>query len=493
MRAAARRVRTVWRMWHPGARLAVLLVLALVAMAATQMYLLARSAAAKDTPAPAKPAMGGLRGPYGAGLAARATPTTVGAPGAAAVSWMTWARSWWPFGGGGDGGSGADSSHSIAKPHGATTRAGPPGLGAAPAAGATAGPTVNPLDREDPALADDIEALAGKVSALRRDLAEARRRRDELLGLQAAAVVARHNLDEADEAAQLNPAQRYRRLKRQLLSKTKEVVDRQLYLEKLRDKIAAQSDALTGSSACPLMLVGTYSQGWVISSAVVANARPSPVVYSFGAGKDVSFDLDLVNAFVEEKKDPLVHLLEPDPRSLEWLAKQRLPKRLLLHPFALGRADTDIPFWLLDKRSGSSVGNEFSKTRDSDVEITVAARTAATIHRELGDGWVDLYKVDLDGYEYEVLDQFAPEALNTSHLLLDMHTGTGDILRDVFKLATPALRYLNDIGWRVLAVDERYGRKFTFVRACTQADAAAGGGRCLCCYPDVPFHCVLAA
>jgi len=490
MRAAARRVRTVWRMWHPGARLAALFVLALVGMAAGQMYLLARSAADKDAATPAKPAMGGLRGPHSTGLAARATPTTAGAAGAAATSWTAWARSWWLFGGGD--GSSADSSHGAGKPHASTTRAGQPGLGAASAAGATAGPTVNPLDREDPALADDIEALTVKVSALRRDLAEARRRRDELLGLQAAAVVARHNLDEADAAAQLNPAQRYRRLKRQLLSKTKEVVNRQLYLEKLRDKIASQNDVLTGSSGCPLMLVGTYTQGWVISGAVVTNARPSPVVYSFGAGKDVSFDLDLINAFVEEEKDPLVHLLEPDPRSLEWLAKQRLTRRLLLHPFALGRADADIPFWLLDKRSGSSVGNELSKTRDSDVEITVPARTAATIHRELGDDWVDLYKVDLDGYEYEVLDQFAPEVINTSHLLLDMHTGTSDILPNILKLATPALRYLNDIGWRVLTVDERYGRKFTLVRACTQADTAAGSGRCLCCYPDVPFYCVLA-
>jgi hypothetical protein len=70
---------------------------------------------------------------------------------------------------------------------------------------------------------------------------------------------------------------------------------------------------------CPQVHHGSYG-GWVVNPELI---RADSVVYSFGLGEDVSFDLALIETYGVE-----VHGFEPDPRSLEWLAAQTFPASL---------------------------------------------------------------------------------------------------------------------------------------------------------------------
>jgi FkbM family methyltransferase len=341
--------------------------------------------------------------------------------------------------------------------------------------------------------ADERLALAARLVELRAAVAAAREARDHILGRMAAAVVVRADFEDAEAAAEQTPQQALRRLQRRLLERTMETMAVQDHLAKLQARIQADIAAQSDAAQCKTMLLGSYVQGWAVSEALIAVSPASVEILSVGVGKELSFDLDVITAFTAAQREVRVHLVEPDPRSVEWVQRQRLTKRLVLHEAALADADGPLPFYQLARRTGSSLSNELSKTRDEDVRISVAGKTIATLRREIGLGAAALAKVDVEGYEHALLPQLTPATLNTTHLLLDLHTGTTDVLPDVYTSATGALRtLLSTGGWRLLVVDERHARKYTMVHVCTAENAPGGRGNCMCCYADVPFFCVLA-
>ena len=336
------------------------------------------------------------------------------------------------------------------------------------------------------------EAHARLVS-LRQELEEARRERDTELGQLAGVQVAQALFEDHEATIALTPQQMYRKMQRMLAKRTEEVLLAQAFLKQLRTAVSAKLSEESTWHPCPLRLIGSYQYGWVVSDAIVTASPPESVVFSFGVGKEISFDLDLIAAFVAEKREIVMHEFDPDPRTIEWAERQRLTKRLRLHEVGLGASSGSVDFWQLARRSGTMLSNEFSKTKEEDVRITVQAKTMAALKESVGADRLQLVKIDIDGYEYSVLDQLTPTNLNSSHLLLDMHAGTNDIIADVNRLSMQAIRQLTSQGWRVLNIDERAGRKFTFVHVCTPANTVNGIGDCMCCYPDVSYWCVLAA
>lgn len=58
------------------------------------------------------------------------------------------------------------------------------------------------------------------------------------------------------------------------------------------------------------------------------------VVYSFGVGRDISFDLDLIERF-----GLTVHAFDPTPGSISWIKSQQLPAQFHMHEFGLAHID----------------------------------------------------------------------------------------------------------------------------------------------------------
>jgi hypothetical protein len=69
----------------------------------------------------------------------------------------------------------------------------------------------------------------------------------------------------------------------------------------------------------------------------------SSVIYSFGTGRDISFDMECI-----KKHGSSVFAFDPTPMSIDWIGNQRLPDGFHFHPYgisasATGQADFFLP------------------------------------------------------------------------------------------------------------------------------------------------------
>ncbi len=154
-----------------------------------------------------------------------------------------------------------------------------------------------------------------------------------------------------------------------------------------------------------------YGGYWVCPRELGADS----VVYSFGIGEDISFDLGMIERF-----GVTVHAFDPTPRSLSWVEKQNPPRELVVHPFGLADYDgtasfappvdpTHISHTLLERKNGSGPN------------ITVDVKRLATVMKELGHDHIDVLKMDIEGAEYGVVEDIARSDIAISQLLLEYH------------------------------------------------------------------------
>ena len=80
----------------------------------------------------------------------------------------------------------------------------------------------------------------------------------------------------------------------------------------------------------PFHFFGTEYGGWPL----LKSTPEGSLIYSFGIGEDISFDLESI-----ERLKCIVHGFDPTPKSLAWIASQKLPSEFHFHRF--GIADRD--------------------------------------------------------------------------------------------------------------------------------------------------------
>ncbi len=144
------------------------------------------------------------------------------------------------------------------------------------------------------------------------------------------------------------------------------------------------------------------------------NARS--VVVSAGVGSDISFEHELVERF-----GCRVLLCDPSPtgrRTMELPENQRPEFRFL--PVALtgrcGRLRLAPP---LDPQGDSWFANPAAPEG-----VEVPCTDLKTLMRENGFDHIDLLKLDIEGCEYEVIDQLLRRRLRVNQLCVEFHHGT---------------------------------------------------------------------
>ena len=141
------------------------------------------------------------------------------------------------------------------------------------------------------------------------------------------------------------------------------------------------------------------------------NIAPDSVVYSFGVGTDVSWDINLI-----EKYGCTVHAFDPTPRSIAWVESQKLPVQFNFHPYGLGRRDGVMKFY--DPPNPKNVS--YSSARKNGVPSEFPVKRLATIMRELGHDHIDILKIDIEGSEFEVLPDI--RHLPIQQIIVEFHS-----------------------------------------------------------------------
>lgn len=178
------------------------------------------------------------------------------------------------------------------------------------------------------------------------------------------------------------------------------------------------------------------------------------VIYSFGVGEDISFDLALIERFGVS-----VHAFDPTPRSIAWIQQQNLPTELVFHPFGVGAVDGTCKF--CPPRNPQHVSHSLVLRDTPWPTIDVPIYRLSTICRMLGHRRIDLLKMDIEGAEYEVIGDLLNSGIHASQLLIEFHHRWPEIgcakTREI-------VRRLNQAGYQIFHVSPG-GDEYSFQRA----------------------------
>jgi FkbM family methyltransferase len=181
------------------------------------------------------------------------------------------------------------------------------------------------------------------------------------------------------------------------------------------------------------------------------------VVYSLGIGEDLDFDLVLIERFGCE-----LHAFDPTPSTVDWIARRELPPSFRFHPWAVTARDGTLRLYPRIRRDGSLSALMYTMLpEDGSVgeAIEVPAMSVGTIARQLGHKRIDLLKMDIEGAEYEVLDNLLESDVKPIQLLVEFHHRFPGIGPERTK---EMIRKLRHAGYRLFAIAET-GRELSFI------------------------------
>jgi FkbM family methyltransferase len=179
------------------------------------------------------------------------------------------------------------------------------------------------------------------------------------------------------------------------------------------------------------------------------------VVYSFGIGEDISFDLDLIRRYGIR-----VHAFDPTPASHRWLATQATPDALVVYDYGLADYDGTASFHA-PANPGHISHSMLSASHTGSETIDVPVHRLGTIMATLGHERIDLLKMDIEGAEYDAITDLVESGLDVRQMLVEFHHRFDTVSPE---RTAEAVRQLNSAGFRIAHVSAR-GEEYTFVRS----------------------------
>jgi FkbM family methyltransferase len=198
----------------------------------------------------------------------------------------------------------------------------------------------------------------------------------------------------------------------------------------------------------PLVRLGSDYGGWVVCTS--AGLGPDSTVYSVGLGEDASFDLALIKHFGCK-----VFCFDPTPKSVAWAERQSFPDKFRFYPWGLAGSDGYMTFGAPSRADHVS----YSAMKAVGPAIKCKVYRLSTIMAELNHSHVDLLKMDIEGAEYEVIEDITKSDLRPRQILVEFHHGMHQI---TLERTRSALNTLTSIGYTCFSISQT-GREYSFL------------------------------
>lgn len=196
---------------------------------------------------------------------------------------------------------------------------------------------------------------------------------------------------------------------------------------------------------------GSEYGGWEVAT---GNIDSNSIVYSFGVGEDASFDMALI-----EKYNLTVHAFDPTPKSIEWVRTQGLSKRFVMHEYGVAAFDGNVSFNPPENPEHVS-HTLLERPSTKDKAISVPVKRLSTIMKELGHSRIDILKMDIEGAEYDVIEDIRKSDMRPQQFLVEFHhrfPGVG------VNKTREAIERLRSMGYRLFAVSDT-NEEFSFIK-----------------------------
>lgn len=165
----------------------------------------------------------------------------------------------------------------------------------------------------------------------------------------------------------------------------------------------------------PIDLVGGDARGngaWPVYTKLL---NTQSIVYSFGIGTDISFDLAMIERFGFE-----IYAFDPTPTSIAWLERQITPVQFRAYPYGLANYDGEAQFHAPSNPDHVS----FSMSHDSvdkNRSVIVPVYQLHSLMQMFGHEHIDLLKIDIEGGEYDVIADILDAKIEVTQLLVEFH------------------------------------------------------------------------
>ncbi|MDM8553314.1 FkbM family methyltransferase [Desulfococcaceae bacterium HSG7] len=174
------------------------------------------------------------------------------------------------------------------------------------------------------------------------------------------------------------------------------------------------------------------------------------IVYSFGIGEDVSFDVLMI-----KNHNCRVFGFDPTPKSINWVKKQSdtLSSNFIFYEYGIGEKCGIVDFFLPKNNKHVSGSFVIQKYVDDNQTITVELKSFAVITDELGHNQIDVLKMDIEGGEYTVLEGILNSPIQINQILVEFH----DRFFEDGKLKTiNCINILHSYGYEIFAISDTF-------------------------------------
>ena len=201
---------------------------------------------------------------------------------------------------------------------------------------------------------------------------------------------------------------------------------------------------------CRQILLGNEHARWCVCP---TRFTPQSIVYSFGVGEEISFDLELIRQFGVR-----VHAFDPTPRSIQWVRTQAAPAEFVFHEY--GVADIDGTCQFAPPENPTHVSHSVVRKNDSRHAIPAPVHRLTTIMERLGHDHIDVLKMDIEGAEYGVIADLLSCNIRVDQLLVEFHHRWPEVGVQKTK---QAIHELNRAGYRIFYISPT-GEEYSFKR-----------------------------
>jgi FkbM family methyltransferase len=207
-----------------------------------------------------------------------------------------------------------------------------------------------------------------------------------------------------------------------------------------RHRLRHSYDSLYSKPLADKVTLGVLSQ-WTI---VTRGFHPDAVIYSGGVGEDITFERELIRRFGVR-----IHIFDPSPVAAKTIALAN-SDQLLFKPLGLAASST----------AGFSVGggtasSTWFKAGGSE------ALACTTIGHEMqlnGHDSIDLLKIDIEGFEYEVLESCLSQRIPIDQICVEFHDFFPEIPR------TKTIEMIRVLKFHGFDLIHRHRHDHTFLR-----------------------------
>ncbi|MFC2104850.1 FkbM family methyltransferase, partial [Bacteroidota bacterium] len=190
---------------------------------------------------------------------------------------------------------------------------------------------------------------------------------------------------------------------------------------------------------------------WTIANQSI---NSDSIIYSFGVGTDISFDLDLIKKYNVD-----IHAFDPTPKSIEWVKKQNITQKFIMHEHGLAAFTGSIEFTLPDNPEyiSGSIDNMLGSAGNT---ISISVKDLKTIMNDLSHSRIDILKMDIEGSEYDVIDDLISNKIIVQQLLIEFHHRFPKI---GIKKTKEAIKKLNNYGFKIFHISNN-GEEYSFIK-----------------------------